>query len=183
MKTLTVICRKCRSITTVAIEDEYAVRISNVIDVIDVMYDKLRCPKCHTPFDSEDDGLPNLIPFDSNLIPTFLELHRKGYMISLSPADEGESISIYISINKMLESDVNLSQYRPLGLSIRNLGGTIATCYSMTLPLILDDTDIDELYAWAVSLKDLEDMSVNTTNRMDTYEILFSDLIEDLEKI
>src|SRR5699024_12183782 len=71
----------------------FPTRRSSDLDVIVVLYDKLRCQKCHTPVDSEDDGLPNLIPFDSNLIPTFLELHRKGYMISLSPADEGESIS------------------------------------------------------------------------------------------
>lgn len=171
MKTLSLFCKNCKSITTVKIEDTR--RISEVLAGI---HENLICPKCNKSFDSKN-GDVNMIPFNTKLIPTFLELHKKGYLVSLLPDDNGDYHSVYIFINTGLTVDNDLSQYHPLGLSIVNMGGTLATTFSLKLPVILEDDDIDELFAWALSLIDLHDNSLNTLNRMDTYEVNFSDII------
>lgn len=176
MATISMFCENCNSIITINVND-----IQTVHEVLSKLHESLICPKCKRKFESED-GTINMIPFNTKLIPAFLELSKKGYLISIHPSANDEHFSIHITVKRYcsLSKDehpmYDLTNQHPLGLNIMKLQETISTVYALVLPVVLSDDDIDELFEMAKSLKTLESELV-IKKSIKVYEINFSDLI------
>lgn len=174
MKTLTWFCNNCKSIISIMIDDDET--ISNVINVLDKF---LSCPKCHTPLGSDDESTGHLTPFNSKLIPTFLELNQKGYVFSIYPG-RGDNESMYTRI--LIDDDtIDLRRGKQFSSHIIESGGFIESRNSIMLPLILDNDAFIDFYAWVLLLKDVYNKNDDMIDHIDTYELWFSDFVKLLK--
>lgn len=176
MATISMFCENCNSIITINVNDNQTVH-----EVLSNLHESLICPKCKRKFESED-GTINMIPFNTKLIPTFLELSKKGYLVSIHPSATDDHFSIHITIKRYCSSSKDnhlvddLIKQHPLGLNIVKLQETVSSVYTLVLPVILTDDDIDKLFEMAKSLKTLESELV-IKKSIKVYDINFSDLI------